>query len=141
MAEGYVIYVNRRWQTSESTISEFHIENTPVKGFFLEEKGPSSLLKNKELRIPTGEYKLDWWASGKFGKTLPRLHNDQVPKGRFILIHNGNSAKDTEGCLIAGGSRSANWVSSSIPKLTEILTVLRSVNIDDCRVIITEDFQ
>lgn len=141
MADGYVIHVNRRWQTEESTISEFHIENTPVKGYFLEEKGPSSPVALKELRIPAGEYKLDWWASGKFRRTLPRLYNDQVPQGRFILIHHGNSAKDTEGCLIAGSSRSVNWVSNSIPKLTEIMTVLRSTKIENCRMVITEDFQ
>lgn len=76
MAKGYVIYVNRRWQTEESTISEFHIENTTVKGYFLEEKGPSSSIAEKELRIPAGDYKLDWWASGKFRRSLPRLYND-----------------------------------------------------------------
>lgn len=141
MADGYVIHVNRRWQTEESTISEFRIENTPVKGYFLEEKGPSSPIANKELRIPAGEYQLDWWASGKFKRTLPRIYNDQVPRARYILIHHGNSAKDTEGCLIAGNSRSVNWVSNSMQKLTEIMTVLRSTKIENCRMVITEDFQ
>jgi len=141
MADGYVIHVNRRWQTNESTISEFQIENTQVKGYFLEEKGPSSPVELRELRIPAGEYKLDWWVSGKFRRTLPRLYNDQVPRSRYILIHHGNSAKDTEGCLIAGSSRSVDWVSNSIPKLTEIMAVLRTSKIENCRVVITEDFQ
>lgn len=140
MTDACIIHVNRRWETEISTISDFFIEGTTVKGFFLEEKGPSSTVPKKELRIPAGEYKLVWH-SGRFGFPLPKLYNAQVSPERQILIHHGNTAKDTEGCLIAGTSRKPNRVEGSRLKLDEILAVLHKTKIENCRVIIAEDYQ
>jgi hypothetical protein len=49
--------------------------------------------------IPKGKYKLTWHISPKFGQCY--LVND-VPGRSHILIHAGNSAGDTHGCILLG---------------------------------------
>lgn len=56
--------------------------------------------------IPYGEYDVKVTPSPKFGRNLPRLFN--VPSFDGILIHRGNSPKDTAGCILVGERQSRN---------------------------------
>lgn len=141
MADGYVIHVNRRWQTNESTISEFNVKDTELKGYVLEEKGPSSVQAGMELRIPAGEYNLVWHRGGRFGDKVPKLFNAQVSPSRLILIHPGNDARDTEGCLIVGNSRRVNRVEGSKLKFDQLMKLLNLGDLSKSKLIISEDFQ
>ena len=49
--------------------------------------------------IPTGTYQVVKRISRKFGH---HWHVQAVPKRKWILIHNGNTLKDTEGCILVG---------------------------------------
>lgn len=63
-----------------------------------------------ESAIPYGKYEVIYNYSPKFKRNLPRLLN--VPHFEGILIHPGNTAKDSAGCILVGKN-------TSIGRLTE----------------------
>ena len=95
------IYYQRVAEGKDFTIGEFRISGTHIRGYFLEPGGPSTKERGLDRRIPPGRYNL-LWHKGKHWSNVVKLYNDDVPIERAILIHSGNSGKDTEGCLIAG---------------------------------------
>lgn len=64
-----------------------------------------------ESAIPYGKYKVIFNWSPKFGRNLPRLLN--VPHFEGILIHPGNTNKDSAGCILVGNNTSVGKLSSS----------------------------
>ncbi|KAF2081879.1 DUF5675 family protein [Flavobacterium sharifuzzamanii] len=138
--EEVFIRLIRRWQTNKSTIGEFTIDNSDIVGFMLEEKGPDTVISGKEQRIPIGTYNLVWHNGSKFENVL-KLYNKDVSIDRAILIHSGNSAEDTKGCLLPGSSRSTDWVSKSKDKLDEINNYINSIGIENAKIIITEEYE
>ncbi len=61
--------------------------------------------------IPYGTYLIGMHDSPHFGKVLPWLRN--VPGYEYILIHSGNTAVDTEGCVLVGQDRALSSVANS----------------------------
>ena len=61
--------------------------------------------------IPLGEYQVTVNMSNRFKRQLPLLVD--VPQFDGIRIHPGNTAEDTEGCLLPGTSVGKNTVLNS----------------------------
>ena len=64
-----------------------------------------------ETRIPDGTYNIKLRTEGtrhiRYSKRFPRVHKgmlhlQDVPNFKWILIHIGNTDKDTAGCLLVG---------------------------------------
>lgn len=55
-----------------------------------------------ETAIPAGTYRVTMHDSPKFGR-VPLLHD--VPGFTDVLVHAGNTQKDTKGCIIVGLTR------------------------------------
>ena len=68
--------------------------------------------------IPEGTYKIVHHTSPKFGKSLLVL---DVRNRSEILIHAGNTTKDTKGCLLPGNISGIDKVVSSREKLAALL--------------------
>ena len=68
--------------------------------------------------IPEGRYAVVISWSQKFGAWLPILLG--VPKFEGIRIHAGNTAKDTEGCILVGKNREVGKVLDSRKWLYEL---------------------
>ena len=61
--------------------------------------------------IPQGTYKVITYASPKFGRLMPLLVD--VPGRSNIEIHYGNTPEDTNGCILIGNTRSADFIGES----------------------------
>ena len=64
-----------------------------------------------ETAIPTGIYEVTITYSPKYKKMMPLVNNVKGYSG--IRIHSGNTAKDTEGCLIVGKNKEVGKVLES----------------------------
>lgn len=76
----------------------------------------------KQTAIPVGVYEVIVNISPRFRRKLPRLLD--VPGFDGILIHRGNTAEDTAGCILAGENRKRGKVVNSTryeQQLTRIL--------------------
>ena len=66
--------------------------------------------------IPEGSYVVDRFFSPKFNSVF-LLHG--VPDRSGILIHSGNTLRDTEGCILVGSSFTPTGVSDSLLALSK----------------------
>jgi len=73
--------------------------------------------------IPFGTYKVIVNRSPKFKRDLPRLLD--VPHFEGILIHRGNTAKDSAGCILVGENKVKGQVINSTQYENELVKRLK----------------
>lgn len=87
-----------------------------------------------ETCIPRGTYTLVIDYSPKYKKNMPHLLD--VPEFKGIRIHPGNTDADSEGCILVGRTRAADFIGHSKLTYNELLIKLRDAT-DKIEVIIT----
>lgn len=93
------------------TIGELYV-NGEHECFTLEDVVRSDGVKvYGETAIPAGTYSVDVTYSPRFKRDLPLLIGVENFVG--IRIHPGNTASDTEGCILVGQGRGQNCILSS----------------------------
>lgn len=116
------IVVKRTDFTLLSTIGEMYIDGK----FFcytLEDKVRDVKIKGITA-IPTGEYGVILTVSARFGVLMPLLLNVKGFEG--VRIHNGNTDKDTEGCILVGKTKGKDFIGSSRTAFTELMKLLKN---------------
>lgn len=87
-------------------------------------------IKQKKVKgqtaIPTGTYPVHITWSPKYKKPMPLLERVKGYSG--IRIHSGNTAKDTEGCLIVGKNKEVGKVLESRKTYNELFKILNTTN-------------
>lgn len=127
------IVVDRKWKKEGYTIGrlsvdgEFFCNTLEDKdrglNFNMSQEEISKIKKAGVTAIPTGSYKVnmntisprysskDWYVKNCHGAKMPRLEN--VPGFIGILIHPGNTASETDGCLLVGKNDVKGMVTKS----------------------------
>ncbi|WP_302586104.1 DUF5675 family protein [uncultured Alistipes sp.] len=77
--------------------------------------------------IPNGTYRVTLERSPKFsprygGRRVPRLHG--VPHFEGILIHTGNTADDSAGCILVGRNSAPGRLTGSLAAFNGLLPLL-----------------
>lgn len=127
------LLLDRKWKKETYTIGILYIngirfcETCEDKDRHLTQDMPLSKIKEVKIAavtaIPTGTYTIDmntispkyslkpWYVSNCHGARMPRLLN--VPGYSGVLIHPGNTAKDSEGCILPGRNTAVGMVTDS----------------------------
>lgn len=94
--------VERKWPKATYTVGRLYVDGKMFCNT-LEDRVRDLNTEEKvygETAIPAGRYRVIFNWSPKFGRNLPRLLN--VPHFEGILIHPGNTAADSAGCILVG---------------------------------------
>lgn len=83
--------------------------------------------------IPAGKYKIELTLSPRFKRVLPLLLD--VPNFTGIRIHAGNTAADSEGCILVGIGRTENGVSGSRHAMEAIMELLKKSRLNEIEII------
>ena len=107
--------------TDESTISEMWIDDKYQCDTLEDRVRPNNEKVYGKTAIPAGIYKIVLSYSPKFKRILPEILN--VPMFSGIRIHAGNTAKDTEGCVLVGiwNPTVANFIGTSRNTLAKVM--------------------
>lgn len=147
MKQKLVFKLNRKHKKADYTIGDLGyegfdengnvIENIPFLCNVLEDKWSDfkNGIKDKipgKTAIPDGTYKIVLYMSPRFGRILPNLLN--VLYYTSILIHGGNKAEDTDGCLLPGKNDKPGWVSNSLKYENKITSLVKEYK--ECWIII-----
>lgn len=129
--------LTRNYQKDTYTIGRLYVEgdlfsNTledPVRDY----SDPNYKVYGKTA-IPYGRYRITMVHSPKFskrygGRKVPLLNN--VPDFTGIQIHSGNTAEDTDGCILVGQNTQRGRVTSSLATLYKLLDIFDSVSEDE----------
>jgi len=119
------LVLDRQDYTKESTIGKLFIDGV-FECYTLEDvvrHGPKVF---GETAIPQGTYEVIITQSPRFKRLLPLLV--KVPGYEGVRIHPGNTAKDTEGCLLVGTGHSANMVTDSKTAFNKLFAKLEKAD-------------
>ena len=75
-----------------------------------------------ETAIPFGTYRVVITQSARFKKKLPELLD--VPYFVGVRIHSGNTAKDSEGCILVGRNTVKGMVTQSRDTMKKLMAIL-----------------
>ncbi|EQA3502806.1 DUF5675 family protein [Campylobacter coli] len=149
------VTINRRYTGKTCVIGKFKVlddeEKILFECFALEED-KEGLESGKDLRIPEGNYNLRRHTPSRFENTLRSItkkdddtminvYNDEVPSSRAILIHWGNTDKDTQGCILLGLTKDNNNESVGQSRLAckEFYDLMYGKNLEDIKLEITNE--
>lgn len=114
--------LKRRWLIDNATLGELFIDGEYFC-YTLEDKVRDVKIKGITA-IPYGSYKvvIDW--SSHFGKRMPHILS--VPNFEGVRIHAGNTAIDTEGCILVGFTKGEATIGKSRDAYDQLFTAFEA---------------
>jgi hypothetical protein len=91
---------------------------------------PERLAKiHGKTAIPDGRYEVVISQSPRFGRELPLLLN--VPNFEGVRIHPGNTADDTEGCILVGETTNGTSIGQSKAAFDRLFKKLKTASVNE----------
>ncbi len=115
------LLLNRESQTADATLGRL-FAGTECLYYTCEDLQRDEKIYGKTA-IPCGRYKVVITYSNRFQKHLPLVLD--VPGFVGIRIHAGNTAKDTEGCILIGKVKTANGIGQSRAAMDDFMPRLK----------------
>lgn len=122
----------RKWKREKYTIGQLYVDGVFFSNTIEDkDRGLSQTMSLQKIlfmkkpgitAIPTGTYEITLSVQSnkyKKSKTMVQFNNAYMPRlldvpgYDGVLIHPGNTADDTEGCIIPGKNDKVGWVSNS----------------------------
>ncbi|EOI6333459.1 TPA: hypothetical protein R6C22_001318 [Campylobacter jejuni] len=154
------IKIIRRYAGKTCVIGKFRVfddnENILLDCFSLEED-KEGLEREQDLRVPAGIYNLKRHVASSFNEkgkkevagvkvlkdddSVINIFNNDIPFNRHILIHWGNTDKDTKGCILLGLTKANDNESISSSRLAckEFYDLMYGKNLEDIKLEITNE--
>lgn len=133
------LFLKRKWFSPESSIGELSIEGLAFRCFTLEDPVREGPKIYGRTAIPAGTYQVVINKSGRFKRFMPLLLNVLGFSG--IRIHIGNTARETDGCILVGRTRGLDWIGRSRDAYDELFAILTAALDSGERVYITIENQ
>ena len=138
MTDAISLVLLRKWRGDEWTQGELYL-NGILECYTLEDTVREDDIKLPgRTAIPAGCYDVAITESPRFGNELMPLLLD-VPNFTWIRIHWGNTAKDTDGCILVGSVRAKGAVLSSRAAMKKLMGKL--IGKSDIRITIINDWR
>lgn len=126
----------RRWNKKDYCIGDLYIDGKWFCNTLEDvDRGLDDLMPLEDIKkmkvkgetaIPTGIYQVLLTYSPKYKKIMPLINNVKGYSG--IRIHSGNTAKDTEGCLLVGKNKEVGKVLESRNTFNALFKRLQQTN-------------
>lgn len=105
--------LERTWRGQNCTIGQMEVDGAH-ECFTLEDVDRPAKIYGETAIPKTPEdkpYNVIITPSNRFKRDLPLVEN--VPGFEGIRIHPGNTAEDTDGCILVGRTKGSTWISES----------------------------
>lgn len=112
------LFLKRIYKGPDYTIGKLYIDGKYFCDTLEDTVRPDGVKVYGKTAIPAGTYKIELVPSYRFQRLMPMLLD--VPNFSGILIHNGNTADDTDGCILVGKNKIKGKVIESRDTFAEL---------------------
>lgn len=119
--------VIRRYKKEDYTIGDLYIDGVWFSNTLEDKVRELNKPEDKvygQTAIPEGTYEVKLTYSPRFKRVLPEVLD--VPLFLGIRIHAGNTADDSDGCILIGDNKAKGKVLNSRKTLEKLMKILKS---------------
>lgn len=123
-ADMLILTLKRIYSSPTYTIGKLYVDNEYFCDTLEDTVRANGVKVYGKTAIPAGKYDFILTYSPTFKRTLPLLLN--VPNFTNIRLHSGNTAEDSEGCILCGENKTKGTVTNSKTTISRLMVILQN---------------